>query len=88
MIIPPVGLCTPQGEPVPWEANFILNNNWGYTPMDRHYKTASQIIRKLVEYTGKNGNMLVNVSSAPKGEIPKWQLDILVEVAEFQGYIA
>ena len=83
MIIPPVGLCTPQGEPVPWEANFTLNNNWGYTPMDRHYKTASQIIRKLVECTSKNGNMLVNVSPTPKGEIPKWQLDILAEVGEW-----
>lgn len=87
MIIPPVGLCTPQGEPVPREANFILNNNWGYTPMDRHYKTASQIIRKLVEYTGKNGNMLVNVSPAPKGEIPKWQLDFSELQKWYDGYV-
>lgn len=83
MIIPPNGLCTPSGRPIPWEACFTLNNNWGYTPMDLHYKTASQIIRKLVECTSKNGNMIVNVSPTPKGEIPKWQLKILEEVGEW-----
>lgn len=60
-----------------------MNNNWGYTPMDLHRKTASQIIRKLVECTSKNGNMILNVSPTPKGEIPKWQLDILAEVGEW-----
>lgn len=83
MIIPPKGLCTPSGRAIPWEACFTLNNNWGYTPMDRHYKTASQIIRKLVECTSKNGNMIVNVSPTAKGEIPGWQLDILREVGEW-----
>lgn len=80
MIIPPYGLKTPSGHPIPWEACFTLDNNWGYTPTDRHHKTASQIIKKLVECTSKNGNMIVNVSPTPKGEIPKWQLDILAEV--------
>lgn len=80
MIIPPYGLKTPSGTEVPWEACFTLNNNWGYTPNDKHYKNAGQIIKKLVECTSKNGNMLVNVSPNAKGEIPLWQLKILDEV--------
>ena len=83
MIIPPKGLKTPSGQEIPWEACFTLNNNWGYTPMDLHHKTAAQIIRKLVECTSKNGNMIVNVSPTAKGEIPKWQLQILEEVGEW-----
>lgn len=83
MIIPMKGLRTPSGKKIPWEACFTMNNNWGYTPMDLHRKTASQIIRKLVECTSKNGNMILNVSPTPKGEIPKWQLDILAEVGEW-----
>lgn len=83
MMIPPYGLKTPSGHPIPWEACFTLDNNWGYTPTDRHHKTASQIIKKLVECTSKNGNMIVNVSPTPKGEIPKWQREILAEVGEW-----
>ena len=51
--------------------------------MDIHKKTASQIVRKLVECTSKNGNMILNVSPTAKGDIPKWQLNILEEVGEW-----
>lgn len=80
MIIPPCGLRTPSGRAIPWEACFTLNNNWGYAPNDKHYKSASQIIKKLVECTSKNGNMIVNVSPNAKGEIPEKQAGILEQV--------
>lgn len=80
MIIPPCGLKTPSGEEIPWEACFTLNNNWGYAPNDRHYKRPSQIIKKLVECTSKNGNMIINVSPNAKGEIPFRQKEILAQV--------
>lgn len=80
MIIPPYGLRTPSGRAIPWEACFTLNNNWGYTPTDKHYKSSAQIIKKLVECVSKNGNMIINVSPDPKGEIPEEQKKILREV--------
>ena len=80
MIIPPYGLRTPSGRAIPWEACFTLNNNWGYAPFDLHYKSSSQIIKKLVECTSKNGNMIVNISPDAKGNIPKIQQDILADV--------
>ena len=52
-------------------------------PMDIHRKTSTQLIKKLVECTSKNGNMLLNVSPTPKGEIPDWQLKILEETGEW-----
>ncbi|MDD3338338.1 MAG: alpha-L-fucosidase [Lachnospiraceae bacterium] len=83
MIIPPYGLRTPSGRAIPWEACFTLNNNWGYTPNDKHYKNAGQIIKKLVECTSKNGNMIVNISPTAKGEIPKQQAEILDAVGDW-----
>ena len=83
MIIPPQGLRTPSGRKIPWEACFTMNNEWGYMPMDIHRKTSTQLIKKLVECTSKNGNMLLNVSPTPKGEIPDWQLKILEETGEW-----
>lgn len=80
MIIPPYGLKTPSGRAVPWEACFTLNNNWGYAPFDLHYKSSSQIIKKLVECTSKNGNMIVNISPDGKGKIPEKQKKILAQV--------
>ena len=80
MIIPPYGLRTPSGRAIPWEACFTLNNNWGYAPFDLHYKSSSQIIKKLVECASKNGNMIVNISPDAKGNIPKIQKDILADV--------
>lgn len=80
MIIPPYGLKTPSGRNIPWEACFTLNNNWGYAPNDKHYKNSAQIIKKLVECTSKNGNMIVNISPTAKGDIPKEQVRILQEV--------
>lgn len=83
MIIPPHGLTTPSGRKIPWEACFTMSNAWGYMPMDLHRKTSTQLIKKLVECTSKNGNMLLNVSPNAKGEIPDWQLKILEEIGEW-----
>ncbi|WMJ22739.1 alpha-L-fucosidase [Paludicola sp. MB14-C6] len=83
MIIPPQGLTTKSGRQIPWEACFTLNNNWGYSPNDKMYKNSSQLIRKLVECTSKNGNMLLNLSPTAKGDFPEIQVKILQEIAEW-----
>lgn len=83
MIIPPEGLRTPSGKAVPWEACMTLNNNWGYTPTDLHYKSAGQIIRKLIECTSKNGNLIVNISPTARGDVPREQVEILNQVGKW-----
>lgn len=83
MIIPPHGLTTRSGRPIPWEACFTLNNNWGYAPNDHMYKNSSQIIRKLVECVSKNGNMLLNLSPTAMGDFPAIQRKILQEVGDW-----
>lgn len=83
MIIPPDGMLTPAGRQVPWEVCFTLNNHWAYSPTDYDYKTAGQVIRKLVECVGKNGNMLLNIGPTAKGLIPAEQQAVLREAGEW-----
>ena len=82
-MIPPQGLLNEIGEPIPWEANMTLNNNWGYAAHDKRYKSAKLVIRTLVECISKNGNMLLNVGPDAKGRIPKESIQILEEVGEW-----
>lgn len=81
--IPPQGVTDEDGRPIPWEACITLNNNWGYTSSDFQYKSATTVIRMLVECVSKNGNLLLNVGPNAKGEIPVPSLRILEEVGDW-----
>ena len=82
-MIPPAGIRNELGDPVPWEACLTLNNNWGYSSSDRHYKSAEMVIHMLVECVSKGGNLLLNVGPDAKGRIPKESVKILEEVGEW-----
>lgn len=82
-IIPPRGVTDEDGKSIPWEACITLNNNWGYSAMDRAYKSSTTIIRKLVECVSKNGNLLLNIGPTAKGEFPPEALQILLEVGDW-----
>ena len=84
-IIPPQGLTDDEGLSIPWEACITLNNNWGYAAHDHMYKSATTVIRKLVECVSKNGNLLLNVGPNALGEIPQASLDILAEVGAWMA---
>ena len=82
-IIPPSGIRNVKGEPVPWELCTTMNNNWGYAPVDRNYKSAAMLIRKLVECVSKGGNMLLNVGPDATGAFPQPSIDILNGIGEW-----
>jgi alpha-L-fucosidase len=82
-MIPPAGIRNELGDPVPWEACITLNNNWGYSSSDHHYKSAEMVIHMLVECVSKGGNLLLNVGPDAKGRIPKESVKILEEVGEW-----
>lgn len=85
MLIPAQGLKTPSGRPVPWEACITLNNHWGYAALDKEYKSADMLVRKLVECVSKNGNLLLNVGPDAKGRIPLEQEAILLEIGRWMA---
>lgn len=56
------------GLPYPWETCMTMGNSWSYVPNDQ-YKTANELIEKLVDIVSKGGNYLLNVGPGPDGEI-------------------
>ena len=76
-IVPPEGIRNRRGEPIPWEACITMNRNWGYDASDKDFKSASLIVRKLVECVGKGGNLLLNVGPDARGRIPAPSLEVL-----------
>ncbi|MDR3303253.1 MAG: alpha-L-fucosidase [Treponema sp.] len=82
-MIPPEGLRSDAGAPIPWEACVTLNNHWGYCASDQHWKPADMVIRMLVECVSKNGNLLLNVGPDAKGRIPSASAAILEEVGRW-----
>lgn len=52
-----------------WEACMTMNESWGYNRDDHNYKSALDLISKLVDATSKNGNLLLNVGPTPLGVI-------------------
>jgi alpha-L-fucosidase len=82
-MIPPEGIVDELGNSVPWEACITLNNNWGYSAEDRHWKSPEMVIRMLAECVSKNGNLLLNVGPDAKGRIPKASAEILEAVGRW-----
>ena len=83
--IPPQGIRDMQGNPMVWEACITMNNNWGYCPEDKHFKSAPLLIKKLVECVSKGGNMILNVGPDGDGNIPKESLEILSQIGDWMA---
>ena len=82
-IIPPNGLQDKNGGELVWEACVTMNNNWGYAALDRFFKPAPMLIKKLVECVSKGGNLLLNVGPDARGNIPPQSLAILEEIGRW-----
>ena len=67
---PMYATCNARGEILPWELWITHNNTWGYSSSDRAYKSASDILRTLVNCVSKAGNLTVNFSPTARGELP------------------
>ncbi len=52
-----------------WETCMTINRTWAYNKYDTNYKSATQLIRALIEVAGKGGNLLLNVGPTAEGEI-------------------
>ena len=82
-IIPPNGLQDKNGGELVWEACATMNNNWGYAALDRFFKPAPMLVKKLVECVSKGGNLLLNVGPDARGNIPPQSLAILEEIGRW-----
>ena len=81
--IPPRGIADDAGRLLPWESCITTNDNWGYAGLDRNFKPAQMLVRKLVECVSKGGNMLLNVGPDPLGNFPPLCVEILAEIGRW-----
>jgi alpha-L-fucosidase len=54
---------------IPLESSDTLNGAWGFNIGDSNYKSAPELVRKLVRAAGNNSNLLLNIGPYPSGEI-------------------
>ena len=53
-----------------WETCATMNGTWGYKKADRNWKSASTMLRTLVDIASKGGTYLLNVGPTGLGVIP------------------
>ena len=53
----------------PWEACMTINRTWAHNRNDRQFKSATELIRSLIDAASKGGNFLLNVGPTPEGTI-------------------
>jgi alpha-L-fucosidase len=66
------GLSTAPPRPEdfqPWETCMTINGTWAYNANDRQFKSATDLVRTLVEAAARGGNFLLNVGPTPEGTI-------------------
>ncbi len=55
---------------VDWESCMTMNGTWGFRSDDHNWKSATKLIRNLIDIASKGGNYLLNVGPTAKGQIP------------------
>ena len=68
---------------LPLETCQTMNGMWGYKATDQNYKSTDELIRLLVQTSGKGANLLLNIGPQPNGELPATALERLKEMGEW-----
>ena len=63
-----------------WESCCTIGSQWNWHPRMLADKTARQLLELLIEIRAKGGNLLLNVTPAPDGTIPREQESLLREM--------
>ncbi len=74
-----------QVSQLPLETCQTMNGMWGYKVTDQNYKSTDDIIRLLVNTSGKGANLLLNIGPQPNGELPSLALDRLKHLGEWMN---
>lgn len=67
---------------IPWESCIPLSDDWGYVKHPR-WKSASDIINKLVEIVAKGGSLALGVGPTPEGLIEQEAITLLHDIGQW-----
>ncbi|MCC6230558.1 MAG: alpha-L-fucosidase [Phycisphaerales bacterium] len=63
--VPPTGLPG-----MDWEVNHTLNESYGFSSHDKHWKDTTTVVRLLCDIVSKGGNLLLNIGPDSRGHVP------------------
>ncbi|MGZ3814130.1 MAG: alpha-L-fucosidase [Mucilaginibacter sp.] len=63
-----------------WELCMTINDNWGYQPTDKHWKTPYEIITIFTDAVSNGGNLLLDIGPKEDGTIPEEEVNVLKEL--------
>ena len=66
----------------PWESCITICKQWAWKPNDE-LKSADECIRMLLQTVGGDGNLLLNISPMPDGQIEPRQIDVLQKIGDW-----
>ncbi|HPC60059.1 MAG TPA: alpha-L-fucosidase [Verrucomicrobiota bacterium] len=75
--------ATGFGPGVDWESCMTMNNHWGYNKHDQNWKSATTLIRNLVDCASKGGNYLLNIGPTAEGLFPDASVERLAEIGKW-----
>jgi alpha-L-fucosidase len=71
--------------PADWETPATINNTWGFKKSDENWKSARELVGKLVDIASKGGNYLLNVGPTALGTIPAPSVERMQAVGAWLG---
>ncbi|QNE41952.1 alpha-L-fucosidase (plasmid) [Hymenobacter sp. NBH84] len=66
-----------------WELCMTINNNWGYQPQDKAWKTPYEVITIFADAVSNGGNMLLDIGPKEDGTIPPEEVQVLKELGQW-----
>src|SRR6185295_654444 len=73
----------PNVQGAAWETPATINHTWGYRKDDTDWKSAGEILFKLLDIVSKGGNYLLNVGPMADGAIPQPSQEVLRTVGRW-----
>ncbi len=68
----------------PWESCITLGGAWGWVPNEK-YKSAAEVIHKLIEIVAKGGSLLLGVGPKADGTLPDDAVNRLEEIGKWMN---
>ena len=75
--------ATGFGPGVDWESCMTMNGHWGYNSHDQNWKSATTLIRNLIDCASKGGNYLLNIGPTSEGVFPDASIERLAEIGKW-----
>jgi alpha-L-fucosidase len=69
-----------------WETCMTMNHQWSWSPIETTYKSATKLLRYLVDIRFKGGNFLLNVGPKSDGTFPQPAIDRLEAIGEWMAH--